>query len=95
MKTFRMIASAKCPWCGLRADAATNVYGDERPDSHNSATMCLHCGGLCIFADDLGNLRKPTLEERQSLDRDARIDCLLTKWAQREQHWTVKPKKIS
>jgi hypothetical protein len=50
-----------CPTCKYEMDQATNVYGGGVPDK-GAFSVCLNCGQLLIFSDDL-TLRKPTLEE--------------------------------
>ena len=51
----------KCTNCGKKIDGALSVGGDYTPEPGNY-TLCLDCGHLMVFADDM-TLRDPTDEE--------------------------------
>jgi len=62
-----------CPHCGYTLDAHGTVPGE--PDSAPSpgdATVCIGCGGVLVFTEELG-LRAATDEEMRVFDRDPHI----------------------
>ena len=50
-----------CPSCGNKNDAVTAAFGDATPHP-GDLSICLYCGHLMVFADDL-SLRALTDEE--------------------------------
>lgn len=50
-----------CPDCGGALNAALDPKGRAVPEP-GDVTVCIHCYGICVFADDL-TLREPTEEE--------------------------------
>jgi hypothetical protein len=58
------LPATKCPYCAQKRDGATQLYdartGDaarkDRQPTAGDFTMCLECGGICVFTDD-GALR--------------------------------------
>lgn len=64
--TRRMTPRA-CLACGLHVDAVTAVaregkYKDEPKPSPGAFTLCIGCGHLMVFAEDM-SLRNPTAAE--------------------------------
>lgn len=66
-RSFRMKPN-RCLGCGHELIGATNFRGTTRPKP-GDATMCIVCGILCIFTDDMG-MRLPTAKELAMLQRD-------------------------
>jgi hypothetical protein len=54
--TYRVRASP-CPGCGLIQDAATNVGSQTGAPLPGDATVCLGCGLILVYAEDLGLIR--------------------------------------
>lgn len=71
LKTHRLPAG-RCTACGAAADAATEAApGGQRPKP-GDVTVCLYCGHIMIFADDL-SLRDPNDSEAHEIAGDQRI----------------------
>lgn len=60
-----------CPSCGSKLNGATDPVGDATPSS-GDITVCLYCGHILVFTDDL-RLRNPTDEEIHEIAGDVRI----------------------
>jgi hypothetical protein len=60
-----------CLNCGKRIDAAARVRDDERPEP-GDITVCLGCGHLMAYADDM-TLRELTGEEIVEIAGDPEI----------------------
>lgn len=57
-----------CPGCGYKIDCATSVDGDSDVlPSPNDFTVCLDCGHICRFNEDL-TLRSLNDEDRNELN---------------------------
>lgn len=65
------VKGTHCLACKHRLDAAQDVYGDQLPSS-GDITICLYCGHVMAFADDL-SLRELTDEEVREIAGDPRI----------------------
>lgn len=60
-----------CPHCGYFFDSATHPKdGSLRPEP-GDLSMCLSCGGMLTFTDDMA-LRAASDEEVESLDSDTK-----------------------
>jgi hypothetical protein len=70
MTTTRVPVSY-CVDCGNANDATTSIMEKARP-SPGDATVCIHCGHIAVFADDL-TLREPNRDEQIALAGDPRI----------------------
>lgn len=57
-----------CLECGKPLDAATDVYGDDRP-SPGDISLCVYCGNLSAYGDDL-KLRPLSEDERIDVEDD-------------------------
>lgn len=62
---------SRCLDCGERLDHAMDTDGDDKP-MPGDATICIHCGHIMAFADDL-TLRQLTNDEMQQVAGDARV----------------------
>lgn len=71
---IHVTAECKCLNCGKRLKLASSITTDARPDP-GDATVCLDCGHVMVFADDL-SVREPTDAEVIELAGDA--DLLAT-----------------
>lgn len=60
MKDYSIPLSA-CPHCGYLLDRTTDAFGESSPHK-DDISMCIACGKLAMFNEDL-TLRKPTLDE--------------------------------
>jgi len=67
--TFKTVES-NCSYCNEPFDAATGGIGVLRD---GDVSVCIHCGGLHLFAGDRGKLRRPTQEELTELLNDPLI----------------------
>lgn len=66
--------NSNCTNCGRLHDAATPV-GEKRlavSPSSGSVAICIRCGHIMIYADDL-SLRDPTVEEFLEVATDPRV----------------------
>lgn len=59
--TITYVPVSFCLSCGKELDAVTSVNDGDTPGP-GAVTVCLACGHIAIFADDL-TLRAPTREE--------------------------------
>lgn len=64
-----------CLHCGEHLDQATNAISDDMP-SPNDITICLHCGHLMAFDDDL-KFRPLNKDEEREIDSDMHVMRLL------------------
>ena len=76
----------KCPGCGApndRASTSGELRGsgpfETRGPSGGDVTMCITCGFVCVFNDDL-SLRKPSDEEMKTIEGDVRIAAMSKAW---------------
>ena len=53
------VPESSCCECGNRLDGAT---GSDATPSHGDFMLCIVCGSLNVFADDM-TLRQPTVDE--------------------------------
>lgn len=60
-----------CLECGEPNDAATNPFGGRGPRP-NDFTICMYCGHVMAFAEDL-TMRALTKKERREVERDPRV----------------------
>ena len=67
----RKLPSCPCPSCGKALDATSEAGGDSTPKP-GDITLCIYCGHLMAFADDL-TLRDLTGEEMHAIAGDRRI----------------------
>lgn len=49
----------RCPVCSAVADGCTTVGGEQIPPNPGDFSMCLSCGAVCVFTEDL-EFRLPT-----------------------------------
>ena len=61
----------KCPICWKKLDAATATQKGTKPKA-GDATVCICCGALLVFNDDL-TVRLPTDEENDIMRFDERV----------------------
>jgi hypothetical protein len=61
----------KCLACNYKIDATTSAFGEHKPRA-GDYTMCLNCGAVSIFKEDL-TLRAPTPEEKRAIATNAEI----------------------
>ena len=57
MKTTRY-SEQRCLNCGHRLNAASSFF-DETPPHPGDATVCIECGHVMVFGDDM-KMREPT-----------------------------------
>lgn len=78
-----------CLCCGEAFELATNSTGDERGPVGGNVAMCLICGTMHIFKDDL-TIRAPTRDEMRTMARDPavwRAAAIHAAWrAKRQRH---------
>ncbi len=68
-----------CLSCGKTLDAAAcidSVNGEAIAPDPGTITVCIDCGHVMIFDDDL-RLREPTDEEREQIASDERLRAML------------------
>jgi len=65
------VRRSACLCCGKRLDAATGVTGKHKP-SAGAATICLDCGHVMVFGEDL-RLRNPSEEERADIEKQPAV----------------------
>jgi hypothetical protein len=65
------VAPSACTGCGRLHDAVTPAIGQASPEP-GSITMCIYCGHIAAFDDDL-KLRELTREEQIEIAGDERI----------------------
>jgi hypothetical protein len=68
----RRMPESKCTGCGKLNDAATPIDEEAAMPNPGDVTVCLHCGNVMAFADDL-SLRDLTDAEQREAAGDARI----------------------
>jgi RNase P subunit RPR2 len=61
-----------CQNCGKPLDAAARPQADEPRPGPGDVTVCLGCGHIMVYADDM-NLRHPTGEEMAEIAGDPEI----------------------
>jgi hypothetical protein len=66
------VPKSKCLACGVRMDRATNMFDGQLKPSPEDFTICLKCGHLMIFADDL-RVRELTTKEIVKIAGDKRV----------------------
>ena len=59
-----------CWYCGDELDACSGLEHEHSP-SPGDMTICIRCGSLSIFAEDL-SMRQPSLEELDSIPEESR-----------------------
>ena len=66
--TYGLGTGVLCPYCGGRADAATNFAGEGPPrgPAPGAISVCVYCGNLLEFS---GSLQVVPLERREQRDR--------------------------
>lgn len=79
MKQHRLQES-RCLGCGKLLDCASCLQHDDAPGP-GDVTICLDCGHIMIFTDDMG-LRNPNFAEIHDLAGDA--DVLLIQRLRKE-----------
>jgi len=70
-KDDTIIPEQRCPYCDYKMDRTTHAFGDAKPQC-GDYSMCLNCGRIGIFNDDL-TVRKPNDEERLAIVENAEI----------------------
>jgi hypothetical protein len=73
-----VVPSSNCPVCGAKHDHATSLAYEAAP-SPGDAALCIQCGNVAVFADDL-TLRQPTPAEQEKLDRDPAVATARAAW---------------
>jgi hypothetical protein len=71
MKEARLPLS-ECPHCHYKMDCATCVDKPEELPKPDDVTICLKCGEVLVFTENMG-LRLPTLYEYEKYGTDPRI----------------------
>jgi DNA-directed RNA polymerase subunit RPC12/RpoP len=63
-----------CLGCGKMVDAATGVFGADRPEAGDT-TVCLYCGHIHVFRAGANGLRldNPNAKEIREIAGDKRI----------------------
>jgi hypothetical protein len=72
------IAPEPCPFCRHPLDRVT--AGPDNPDAvpqEGDITVCIQCGGLLVFKDDL-KVRPPTAEEQAEIMADPQVIQMVT-----------------
>jgi hypothetical protein len=62
-----------CPCCGTRVTSATCVEDQPAFPRRGDVSICFKCRAVNVYADNIGNLRHPTLEESKEILADARV----------------------
>ena len=65
MKSTYTNASSRCPACQTKLTGATDMEGDDAP-SPGDHSVCIYCGMLGVFNDDL-TLRAMRTDEFEAL----------------------------
>jgi hypothetical protein len=82
------IPEQRCKRCQFKIDASTYAQqGDRIPEAGN-VSICVACGYLQIFNDDL-TLRDPTEQEREQLERNPNVIA-----AQLARAYAIDPDKL-
>jgi hypothetical protein len=66
------VPKCKCPSCGTELDAATDVLNRAATPNPGDITICLRCGLLMRFKDDM-TLRQLTGKEMIEAMKDPRV----------------------
>ena len=69
--TSQKVAPSACTACGKVLDGCSSVDGEHKPKP-GDITVCISCGHLMAFADDL-TMRDLTDEEMHAIAGDPRI----------------------
>jgi hypothetical protein len=78
--TLHRTAPDACPYCGHRVDAATTTPGARGTGPcPNDASICIACGSMLIYDDDL-RLRRPDPGELAELEADPRVQLTQLAW---------------
>lgn len=64
-----LIPETVCPGCGHHNDAASHFFDENQRPKPGDTSLCLRCGHVMIFADDL-TMRAPTEQEMNEISRD-------------------------
>lgn len=67
--SIKIAAPIKCLHCHEVLDGATGVETDRRRPVSGNASICMYCGHVAIFAEDM-SLREPNDEEMHDLAGD-------------------------
>lgn len=67
-----IIPLSKCPLCGYEMDCVTCVDTPDQAPRPGDLTICIKCGEVLVFTEELG-LRIPTKEEYERYGNDDRI----------------------
>lgn len=74
------VLSSSCPNCHKVLDGATGVddggVNDDLMPDPGDATVCLYCGHLCIYGNDL-RLRHPTSGEMSEIAGDPKMVAIV------------------
>lgn len=70
---------AMCPTCAKKLNRASSDSTTDGPNP-GDVTVCLHCGAILAFKDDM-SLRVFTDEERETLDDATRMNLTRYQWA--------------
>jgi hypothetical protein len=71
-----------CPYCGQELCGATDPVNPEGVPVEGDASICIGCGGLLIFNEDLTS-RKPTAAEYAALCGQVGKTIAQMRWAHR------------
>lgn len=63
---------ATCLSCGTRLDGATGIQDPRNRPSGGMLSICMYCGGLAMYQDDL-SLRALTDDEMAELQADEKV----------------------
>lgn len=62
-----------CPHCGAPNNAWSSTEGVDVPEPETgSISLCVECGGLCVYVDT-ATMRKATAEEEAELKHDPMV----------------------
>jgi len=53
MKTVHVDPPSRCPNCGGKLDAASEVFGGNAAPRPDDLSVCIHCATMLKFNDDL------------------------------------------
>ena len=67
----------KCPRCEVEVDQATHMEAEHATPTPGCFSICIMCGFVSVFADDL-TLRRPGEEERQAIKGNVEIQKYLS-----------------
>jgi hypothetical protein len=63
------VPPSQCPRCFVRLDRANEVTSTTRGPEPGDITVCLHCGGIAMFDDDMRLIQAP--EEKVTIEAAA------------------------